>query len=355
LFETRWCLSYLRGPLSPTQINGLMAGRQAQAPLAASPAVAASKPSDAKVLVPPSIPQVYLRPHGHAGGTGVVYRPALLAVARLRFADARRKLDELQVIRRLVPVDSQGAPQWEDSRPAPEAEDDRPLPAATYADVPAALTDPRRHAQMEKEARTWLLDTFALDLVHIPELKLTGQPGETEGEVRIRAGVLLREKREEELDKLRRKQATRLQTLAERERRAAAKVESQKARLSSQRMGAVVSFGAAALSVLMGRKAGGVGRATTGIGSITRSGKVKLDVEQARETLEAVRQQRAELEAETDREMARIAEACDPERLVLETLRVRPRSSDSGLQRLALAWVPYAADAFGALRPAVEI
>ena len=117
----------------------------------------------------------------------------------------------------------------------------------------------------------------------------------------------------------------------------------------------MVSFGAAALSVLLGRRAGGIGRAATGIGSMARGGKEKLDVRQAGETLEAVRRQRAELEAEAEREIAQAAQAYDPAGLALAAVRVEPRRTDTAVQQTGLAWIPCVPDSFGVLRPAVEI
>ena len=358
LFETRWCLSYLRGPLSPAQVGELTKGRAAPGapePSMGGGAVAASMPPPgAKTVLPSSIAQTYLRVAGGTDGRKIVYRPAVLAEARLHFADAKLGIDEWQTARRLAPVDERGNPLWAESLPAPEGEDEGPLAEAAHEAVPAGLADAKRFAGMEKECKSWLKEAFSVEAQRLAGFKLTGKPGESEGEFRVRAGLLLREKRDEAIDAARRKHAARLATAIERERKAAAKVENEKAQLSRQRVGTAVSFGAAVLSILLGRKAGGIGRATTGIGSMARAGKEKLDVEQASETLEAMRRRRAELEEEAEREIERIAEAYDPARMPIETTRLRPRASELEVRRLALAWVPYAPDASGALAPATE-
>lgn len=370
LFETRWCLSYLRGPLSPGQIRGLMAGRvpPAAAPReaegvavpAAGPGTTATRtaagiPPGTKMVISSAIPQVYLRPQGRANGAGLVYRPALLAEAKLHFMDAREGLDEWQTVRRLVPVDVQGRADWEASRPAPAAEDAAGLDGAAHEGVPGALADPKGYAALEKEGKRWLLESFTVEVPVLAEHKLRGRPGEGEGEFRIRAGQLLREKREEDVGKMRQKYAAKLAALEGKKLRASAKVEKERAQLSSQRLGTMVNFGAAALALLMGRKSGGLGRATTGIGSMTRSGKEKLDVAQASEALEAVRREQALLDAEMAADLAKVAAEYDPERWTIGKDRLRPRASDTEIRRLALAWIPFAVDAFGVLRPAVEI
>ena len=345
LFESRWCMTYLRGPLSAAQVGALMADRKAAAP-AAAPAPAAVPPpaaavAAAKTVLPSAIAQVYLRPQDLPAGGAVVYRPALLASARIHFVDLRQKLDAWQTVRHLVPLDPEsGQLRWTGAGPAPEGEDRVPLAGAAHEAVPAALADPRRYAQHEKDYKTYLTEAFTLDLPGVPAHRLVAQPGEREGDFRIRAAQTLREKRDEAVAELRKKYAAKLEVLAERERRAAAKVENEKAQLSRQKLGTAVHFGAAALSILLGRRAGGVGRMSTGLGSMTRAGKERLDVEQAGETLEAVRLQRAELESEAGQEVARLMESFDPERLAVSFVRIEPRRADTAIPQLALAGGP---------------
>lgn len=361
LFESRWCMSYLRGPLSPTQIGALMADRQpaaAAAPAMAFPAApaapAAAPPPAVKTVLLSSIAQVYLRAPDLPAGAAVTYRPALLASARIHFVDLRQKLDAWQTVRQLVFADPvHGRLRWTEARPAPEGEDRAPLPGAAHENVPADLADPKRYAQHEKDYQAFLAEAFTLDLPSLPAHHLVAHPGETEGDFRIRAAQTLREQREAAVAELRKKYAAKIELLAERERRAAAKVENEKAQLTRQRMGTAVHFGAAALSILLGRRLGGLGRASSGIGSMTRAGKEKLDVQQAGETLEAIRQQRSELESEAGQEVARLMESFDPEHLAVSSVRVAPRRADTAIQQLALAWVPCVADVAGSQRPAL--
>lgn len=354
LFETRWCMSYLRGPLSPAQVGALMADRKAAALPAAESSAPVGFSAGTKTVISTSISQVYLRPSRSATGEGMVYRPALLATARLHFADARKGVDEWQTVSQLIPVNDRGDPDWAAARSTSAAEDSAPMPAAAHADIPAPLADAKHYVQLQKDCKSWLQQSFSLDLMFLPQHKLRGQPGETEGEFRIRTGQLLREKREADVEKMRRTYAAKLAALSTRTQRASAKVETEKAQLARQRTGTFINFGAAALSVLMGRKAGGMSRATTGIGSMTRTGKEKLDVEHAEQALATVRQQVAALEAEAEKEIARVAAEYDPAGWTIETETIRPRSTDIEVRQVALAWIPYVADAFGALRPAVE-
>src|SRR6185436_19026309 len=83
LMQTRWTLSYLRGPLTRPQIQSLMAGRAAAGAGAAPPARATpgvSPGAAERPVIPPEIPQLFSTA---GGGAGTPLRPAILAEAKL--------------------------------------------------------------------------------------------------------------------------------------------------------------------------------------------------------------------------------------------------------------------------------
>src|SRR5688500_6571316 len=102
VFETRWCLSYLRGPLTRTQIKTLMErargkGREArgaadQMPVRESPSPRASSPSPgaARPVLPSDITQYFIpvRSPQPAGST-LLYQPMLVGAGHVRFTDAK--------------------------------------------------------------------------------------------------------------------------------------------------------------------------------------------------------------------------------------------------------------------------
>ena len=99
LFETRWALSYLRGPLTRAQIKLLMDPLKQSGPSASAPApVAASAPEpvpsaptkNERSLLPPDITQYYIpvRSSGDANAS-LTYHPTLLGAAEVRYSDSK--------------------------------------------------------------------------------------------------------------------------------------------------------------------------------------------------------------------------------------------------------------------------
>ncbi|HZH49948.1 MAG TPA: DUF87 domain-containing protein, partial [Nitrospira sp.] len=82
VFESRWCLSYLRGPLTRTQIKTLMDPQRA-AHTSMAPTSSAAKPEKsvkggARPMLPPDVPQYFVPIRGtKPAGSELVYAPML--------------------------------------------------------------------------------------------------------------------------------------------------------------------------------------------------------------------------------------------------------------------------------------
>ncbi len=86
-------------------------------------------------------------------------------------------------------------------------------------------------------------------------LKVTSEPGESEGDFRSRLALAARERRDAAVEDLRRKYAPKLQALDDRERRAQERVSREQSQASQQKLQTALSIGSSILGALMGRKA----------------------------------------------------------------------------------------------------
>src|SRR6185295_16689769 len=104
LFQTRWTLSYLRGPLTRPEIKRLMDPVKQTAPAAeaAQPAARAGAPApapqaqggSAAPVLPPEVPQAFLPVR--AKPEDIVYQPHLFAAAAVHNVDAKRGIDHAE-------------------------------------------------------------------------------------------------------------------------------------------------------------------------------------------------------------------------------------------------------------------
>jgi len=365
LMESRWAMSYLRGPLTREQIRTLMAGRAVPSPAVASkaaPRAPAAKPVvvpppspdlaepaaaaaavSARPVLPPDVTQVFAPV---AGPRPPRYVPRLCGAAQVGFEDAKLGVREARALTVLVPLEDSPLPaNWEaavvSDTPLADFEPE-PLPGGSFGSLPPPAARAKQYATWEKEFARWLAQTQALDLFREPQVGVVSKPGESERDFRVRLAMSLRERRDAEKTRLQQKYAPKRAALAERVRRAEEKVSREQDQASQQKVQTAVSFGATVIGALLGRKAasvGSLGRATTAARGVGRSMKEAKDVELAGQSLEQLRQQLAALDEQIAADAAAIDAGVDAATAPLDTVSIRPKRTQVAVQRVVLAWV----------------
>ncbi|HSF39023.1 MAG TPA: ATP-binding protein [Thermoanaerobaculia bacterium] len=365
LFQTRWALSYLRGPLTRPEIKKLMDPLKkapAAAPVtAAAPtgvaAAAVTPPSSAPVpaaapVLPPDVPQRFLPLRGKP--EGVVYEPCLFASAVVHYVDAKRGIDHTEEVALLAPLAADGSVDWYAAEPAELGKDDleaEPVPGPRFASLPDPAVKAKSYDAWRKALEDCLYRTRRCELFRSDALGEVSQPGESERDFRIRLNQAAREKRDEQVDVLRKKYGAKIAQIDERVRRARQVKEKQAAQASHQTLQTVISAGSAVLGMFFGRKRTmtAAGTAVRGVG---RTYQERQDVSRAEENIEALLKQQADLNAELEAAVDDLEERFDPEEVELEVLGLKPRKTDVEVRLVTLAWAPKRAGAGGALEPA---
>lgn len=358
VFETRWVMSYLRGPLTRAQIRTLTAGRATAAPAAPAPAAPAPrKAADAapRPVLPPEIAQYFVPPRGACPpGETLLYQPMLLGSAQVRFADAKLQVDTARDLTLLTPFEDGAVPvDWANSAEAGFDMDElerEPVEGARFAPLPAEALKVKSYAAWSRALAAWLYGSQTLQLLTSPALRLTSRPEESERDFRARLQQAVREMRDQEVEKLRRKYAPKLDALKDRIRRAEQAAEREREQANQQKMQTAISLGATLLGAFFGRKSSGMGRAASTLRAGSRTWKETQDIARAHENVEALRRQMADLEAQFEADAHRLESDAGSTGSELETLAVKPKKANIATRLVALAWLPYWVDARGDAR-----
>lgn len=398
VFTTRWAMSYLRGPLTRSQIKVLMdpykarmaaapaaaaaptAGVQARPPSAA-PAAPTSTPEEEPAAVPlgqpptrvsaaaaaqaaglqptlpPDVSQFFIPVRG-SGGT-LIYQPRLVGAAKIRYADSKSKVDtadnvifETAISDAAVPVnwDESVVPEWslKDLEKAPSK-------PGQFADLPAVAGRARSYVAWNRDFVDWAYSTHKLELFRSPGTGAISNPGESERDFRVRLSQVVHEQRDDAADMLRKKYAPKLAALQEKIRRAELAVDREKNQASQAKMQTAISVGATIIGAFLGRKSvstSTIGKATTAARGVGRAMQQGEDVTRAQENVQAMQQQLADLEADMKAEVDALAAKTDPATEDMDTLVLKPKKSDIAVQLVSLVWTPYWQNASGVLTPA---
>jgi hypothetical protein len=366
VFETRWCLSYLRGPLTRTQIKTLMDPRKALEaggaksevraldikPQASSAALIVSRP-----MLPPDVPQHFVPLRGiKPEESELVYVPILLGSSQIRFSDSKSGIDHTEDLTVLAPIaDGAVAVDWDKAVTTDLAVGDleqAPEDGANFLALPATAGKAKSYADWNKDFGGWLYRTQKMELFKSPTTKDVSALGESERDFRVRLQQTGREQRDKGAEALRQKYASKIATLQDRIRRAELAKEKQQTESRASQVQAAISVGASILGAFLGRKtisASNIGRATTAIRSAGRVMKESQDVGVAEENVAALQQQLVDLEAQFKSESDALAAATDPLNEKLETISIKPTKANIAVKLVALVWTPHWRDGQGTL------
>ena len=361
IFQTRWTLSYLRGPLTLPQIKFLSSsGGTSTAPSADRPIHAAATEAagassgGTKPVLPPETQEFFLRPKNPTGS--FIYKPNVISVSKLHFVDANTGLDVWLTYTYLASISEDGREAlWGEAvqRGNIQGElDRRPAVSAQFTALNAGAANPKNYVAWCKMLEEWIYQNVALDLMNCPALKLSAQWDESEGDFRARLAQKMREQRDLEVAKLKAKYAPRLQILTEQLRRAGERVEREKAQAGQQKLSAVLSVGATLLGAFLGRSLASIGnisRTATAMKNVGKIGKEAADIHRASESVEAARERLTELQSQFDRELATLQMEIDPALFDIQKNQIRPRKSDISVGTVGLCWVPWRQAADGTL------
>lgn len=393
VFQTRWAMSYLRGPLTRQQVKQLMADRKPAA--AASPArkpvatgataapaatsgmaaapVAAPTPaatatsglSSIPPVAPPGVNQVFLpitvrendalrRVEDIVGGRvtpveqRAVFQPVLVGLAAISFTDRKLGLDETEELSLMLSLDPQARSfDWREAKTVELQERDldaNPPRAAVFSGgLPSALSSARALAQLERDLADHLYRNQAFTLLHNPTLKLFARPGENERDFRARCQQAGREERDRAVDEVRGKYEVKLQRLTERKEKEQEELAEDKAQLQG-RVGEEILSGLDSVAGMFGlfgsrrrKSLSGLSRAAT---KRRMTAQAKADIEESEAGIKRLDAQLEVIKSDMEAEMASATDEWTKAAEDIQEVKVAPRKSDIDVRLVTLAWMP---------------
>lgn len=367
IFQSRWALSFLRGPLSRDQVSSLMAEKRSQSrssfrvgvPGASGPNASSggsnSSISDgsttSRPIVPSGVTERFIEPKRGASLKGkLVYRPALLAQASLHFVKATSNVDYWQEETRIVDIHEE-VPEdvWES---ATQIESDvlqlssEPKDGFRFSDAATELTTPKSYTKWDKDLKDYFYRHVLCTVYSCKAIKQTSAPGLSELDARVSMSQASKEARDAATEKLRAKYADKLRSLQTRIMTAQQRLDKEKESANAKKMEGIFNIGTTILGVLLGNKMTSgrnmtkTANAVRGLGQSAQSG----NVQRAEETVEELLAAKAELEAQCETEVAEVRDQFSAENIALEPIDIPIRKADTRIKLLALAWVPWSID-----------
>ena len=384
LFQTRWTLNYLAGPVTRAQIPDLnrlagvgkpvAAGKpfsngfnlrgvsiEDTQPIPLRPRAAASAPplsaegfSLTRPDIPPGLGEFFLPADWGVSQSasaanlsqslplspeGLTYRPALLAQAQVRYHSVRYMLDYSQRLSVLVTALDGRIVRWEEQawRVYPlDLLQTQALPQARFAPLPGWLADARRITSLQKDFVNWVYRSGKIMIKANTALKSYADPEATLADFREQCSQVAREGMRAEVEKINRKYETLLTTLRQKLSRKKSDEREQRTEADQRKMEQFSASGELLLSIFSKRKRS----LSSSLAKRRLADQARSDLEQIRKEVDLLEDQIKSAESDQRRQVneaqQRWAELVND---VVE-VPIAPLKKDIFLEIYGVAWLP---------------
>ncbi|MDG2221712.1 MAG: ATP-binding protein [Rubripirellula sp.] len=361
IFQTRWAMSFLAGPLARVQISRLMetrkAARKQQATRSGETTESTSsvEPVVTRPVIPAGVEERFVcadrLPEKDAK---LVYRPALCAEGTMHFIRASADLDQWQEIRWLVSVE-RGVPQdvWGggDALAGHVEFQNEPEEGYSFDTLPDELRSKSKLRSYRTQFKDYLYRNNAVTLYKSSAAKGYAPVGD-EDDARAYFSQYVREQRDEAVEKLRDSYESKSRSLEKKIRTAEDRVSREKSQQRSSVISAASSLAGALLGGFLGGRRTRASTVARGVGYASQQGD---DVQRAEDALRAIHDDRVRLGADLANDLDKLQQKYDPATIELQPYEIPPRKSDLKVGDAIIVWIPWQIGAGESSMPLTEV
>ena len=403
LFQTRWAMNFLAGPMTRSQIpalnklvgadflkvkpNSAESASQTVTSSEVPPATGVSKPSSASTAFPVSQPvpaksappsfdaaqdrpgyetrspvpsgvDEYFLPTNlslteamRAEGqslpdamlNGVLYRPGLLAAANVRFLDRKYGVDtEIQRAALVADPDRRGVVRWEShfySNFPAKKVERNPAPQARFGTLDAPLNESKTMAALQRDFVDWVYRSATVTARANEELKVYAGPDVSRADFLRACAETAREASDAEIEKKSTQIDRKIKSLEDKLAREERELREDEAELSHRKMEEMGTHAENVLGLFSGRKSSR--RLSSSLSKRRMTEQAKADVEESLDAIAQFKQEIQALELERQEMIDEINARWGNVVNDTSEVTVTPKKTDIFIELFGVAWVPY--------------
>jgi len=359
IFQTRWAMSYLRGPMTKNEIKSIMKNKapeiftsiKTQMPneiltgkLTAAPPTISSEIQQVFLPITKSsnlaIQEIKNRYQKEISfdTTSLIYKPGVLGKCIIHYQDKNVGLNQDQE-KSLILYPSE-IMQWENSKELKISNlITSPEEKAKFMEIPESINDIKDFNELKKNFSDFLFYNSNFKLYYSPLLKVYSNPNETKADFILKITQMARERRDEEVDKIEQKYAKEFEKLRDKLEKSQTLLIKKQASASALKQEAMVSAGESVIGMFMGRRS--TRSATKAMNKYQKSKTVAIDIEEAQKDIESINKEMQLLENELKLQIESIKQKREKEISEVKEVLIQPKKSDIEIKMISLAWIPY--------------
>jgi hypothetical protein len=384
IFQTRWVMNYLAGPLTRTHIPLLnklagadeilgsipktaAAAADSSHPTVTTPVAAGvvskakpqtgTKGSTTKPTAPTGIDEYFLplslsvtEAFKAAGESvppesqlsAVLYRPVLLASSKSRILDRRYGIDtEIETAVLVDSPDKNGSVRWDDfpyQGPSLEKLERSSAPQATFESLPPPLTDAKKMADIKRDYADWIYRTIKFTVRENRLLKVVARPGMTQAEFMTECTNAARSGRDLELAKSLTAIDRQIDALERKLEKEQGELRSDQEELSSRTWEQTHSIAENVIGVF---SKGRTSRLKRAMEKNRMKDQAEADVKESQLVISQLKEQLVDLQRKKEEKTQEITARWGDMVEKVDELMLTPRKSDVFIENFGIAWMPF--------------
>jgi len=389
LFQTRWTMNFLAGPLTRTQIPDLNKLANANAALQTQPksapitqSVSSTESVSPSLIAPPMVnrqsqivdpksdpgsqtkpplpagikeyflPQNYSLPEAYKAAQktmpaesmieGVIYKPTLIASAQVRVIDRKLGVDSEVARAALVTTpEKRGSVSWDDytfTSQAFENVETAPAPSARFDTIDAPLNDTKLMAALQKDFADWALRNSSVKARANTALKVFAGPDVSKAEFMRACAEAASDARDKDIAKQATQFDRQIKSLEDKLAREERELQMDQSELEGRKREEKIN------SVELVAGVFGIGRKKSVTSQFAKNrlkNKAKADVLESIDAIAQYQQQIADLQKQREELVAELNDKWGHIVNDIEEIPVPPKKTDIFINLFGVAWMPY--------------
>jgi len=275
--------------------------------------------------------------------TGVLYRPALLAAASVRFLDRKYDVDvEMQRAALVRDPDRRGVVRLEEHfyKGFPVKSVERiPAPQARFGTLDAPLNESKLMTVLQRDFVDWIYRSVTVEARENKALKLVAGPDETQAEFMRACAEAARQAADTEIEKKAAQIDRKIKTLEDKKAREERELREDESELSHRKIEEMGTHAENVLGLFGGRKSSR--RLSTSLQKRRMTEQAKADVEESIDALEAYERDLKALQAEREQAIKEIKDRWGHVVNDITEVTITPKKTDIFVELFGVAWMPY--------------
>ncbi|MCT7622608.1 ATP-binding protein [Aliarcobacter butzleri] len=346
IFETRWALSYLKGPISKDGIKKLMSEKKKQN----IPTQKVENENQTtqiniekgipKPIITSNLTEKYL----YSSQNSAYYlQPYLICSCDIHYIDAPKNIDFEEKISYKIYLDEnmKNIDFEEKEELGNNSFEEKEKPNSFYYELPSFVQKEKDLKIIEKDFMDYIYRNSKLTLYKNEFLKITSKQTESLNDFKIRLQDRLNEKIDLEVEKLKIKFVKENDSIETKLSKLYEKLQKEEIQATSTTTDTIISIGTSLLGAFFGNSVinkTNIGKVATSAKGASKILKERNDVKQVENEILELQQQKEALKTLLENEIEKINLANQSSNFPIEEIFIKPKRSDIYNTKLALLW-----------------